>query len=140
MEFNKPVVSIITPAYNCKNTIAEAYNSIKAQTFSHWEWIIIEDHSTDDSFNYIKKIIEGDNRVTLLRTNCNSGAAVARNVGIEAARGRYISFLDADDLWMKNKLELQVEFMKSNDFELTCTNYQLLYSSGILKNFELQDT
>lgn len=138
MELNKPIISIITPAYNCKNTIAETYDSIKAQTFSHWEWIVIEDHSTDDSFEYIKDLVSNDSKVVLLQTTKNSGAAVARNVGINAAKGRFIAFLDADDLWLENKLEEQMDFMISNDYGLTYTDYYLLYKNKNMKKFILK--
>jgi teichuronic acid biosynthesis glycosyltransferase TuaG len=131
-------VSIITPAFNCKETILSTYESIKKQSFHSWEWIVVEDHSSDESFDYIKSIINDDDRVILLRTDCNSGAAAARNIGIKAANGRYISFLDADDLWMPNKLELQIGYMKDNNYELSCTNYQLLFGDGTVKEFELK--
>lgn len=138
MKNNKVEVSIITPAFNCRDTIKATYESINNQSFSNWEWIVIEDHSTDESFDYIKKMIANDDRVTLLRTDSNSGAAVARNVGIQAAKGRFISFLDADDLWMPDKLELQVKYMKQNGYALTCSNYQLLYKNGATKEFRLK--
>lgn len=138
MKRNAIEVSIITPAFNCKETILSTYESIKNQSFHSWEWIVVEDHSSDESFDYIKSIIDDDDRVILLRTDSNSGAAAARNIGIKVANGRYISFLDADDLWMPNKLELQIGYMKDNNYELSCTNYQLLFSDGTTKEFELK--
>lgn len=131
MEFNKPVISIITLAYNCKNTIAETYDSIETQTFSHCEWIIIEDHSTDDSFDFIKNLVSNDSKAVLFQTTKNSWAAVARNVGVNAAKGRFIAFMDADDLWLENKLEEQMDFMIANDYGLTYTDYYLLYKIKI---------
>ena len=133
-----PLVSIITPAYNCVSTIEETYKSILSQTFSDWEWIIVEDHSKDDSYNFIKKIIKDDTRVTLLQTEKNSGAAIARNAGIEKARGRFIAFLDADDLWKKEKLEHQVEFMLKNNYSFTFTNYDVLFPNGKIVNYEIK--
>ncbi|MGI6714007.1 MAG: glycosyltransferase family 2 protein [Bacilli bacterium] len=130
-----PQVSIITPAYNCKETIKETYESIKAQTFPAWEWVICEDHSRDDSLDYIQKMIEGDDRVVLLRTKKNSGAAIARNVAIEKARGRYIAFLDSDDLWKEEKLEKQIKFMQENNYAFTYTNYDLRYENGQCKQY-----
>ncbi len=138
MENTKIEVSIITPAFNCEKTILSTYESIKKQTFANWEWIVVEDHSTDNSFDFIKKITNGDNRVVLLRTESNSGAALARNIGIQASKGRFISFLDADDLWMAEKLESQISYMKINGYELSCTNYQLLYSDGSTREFVLK--
>lgn len=126
-------VSIITPAYNCKKTIKETYESIYAQTFSDWEWIVVDDHSNDGSFEYIKEITAGDNRVLVLQTPQNSGAAVARNLGIEKACGRYIAFLDSDDLWKKEKISHQIKYMQENNYFFTFTNYDLLYSNGKIK-------
>lgn len=100
----KPLVGIITPAFNCEETIRETYESIKNQTFESWEWIVIDDHSKDNTFNYIKEITKDDNRVFVLQTEKNCGAAIARNLGIEKACGRYIAFLDSDDLWKQEKL------------------------------------
>lgn len=131
-------VSIITPSFNCSKTILETYESIKKQTFSNWEWIVVDDCSTDGSFEFIKTITNGDNRVVLLKTESNGGAAIARNVGIGESKGRFISFLDADDLWLPNKLELQIAYMKDQQHELTFTNYRLLYSSGKMKEFRLK--
>ena len=132
---NNLLVSIITPAYNCKNTIQETYDSIRSQTYPFWEWIIVEDCSSDDSFECIKEMIKGDNRVILLRTNKNSGAAVARNKGIEVARGRYLAFLDADDFWNQKKLENQLSFMNKNAYAFTYTNYNLIFEDGRTKTF-----
>lgn len=129
-------VSIITPAYNCKNTIKETYESIKSQTFCSWEWIVVEDNSSDGSFEFIKEMIKHDKRVVLLKTSVNRGAAVARNIGIERASGRFIAFLDADDLWKENKLERQISFMLSNNYCFTYTNYDLLYDNGLVKQFK----
>ena len=127
------LVSIITPAYNCKKTIFDTYRSIAQQSCTDWEWIIVEDHSIDGSFEYISKMIKGDNRVTLLRTNENSGAAIARNIGIEKARGQYIAFLDSDDLWRKDKLLLQIEYMERNSYFFSFTNYEVKKSNGKIK-------
>lgn len=131
----KPIVSIITPAYNCANTIEETYSSIKSQTFSSWEWIVVEDCSKDKSFDCIKSIARDDSRIVVLKTEQNSGAAVARNLGIEKARGKYIAFLDADDYWDSNKLEKQLDFMVKNDVSFSYTDYRLLFNNGKTKNY-----
>lgn len=133
-----PVVSIITPAYNCINTIKEVYESLKSQTFSHWEWIVVEDYSNDESYKYIQHMTSGDARVRLFRTPKNSGAAVARNIGIENACGRFIAFLDADDLYKKDKLEKQIKFMEDNGYFFTFTNYDLMYGDGTKKQFRIK--
>ena len=126
----EPIVSIITPAYNCVSTIKETYESIKTQTFSSWEWVVVEDHSTDESYEFIKEMVKNDKRVVLLRTEKNGGAAVARNMGIEYAKGRFVAFLDADDLFKKDKLEKQIRFMEQNKYSFTFTDYDLLYPNG----------
>ena len=131
-------VNIITPAYKCKSTIRETYESIKQQTFSNWEWIIIEDNSPDDSFEFIQNMVKGDSRVVVLRTEKNSGAAVARNVGINYAKGRFIAFLDSDDLWLKDKLKLQLKFMKDSNYALTYTNYYVMDNNGKYKELRLK--
>ena len=133
-----PLVSIITPAFNCENTIKETYESIKNQSFYSWEWIIVEDHSNDNSFTIIKDIVKNDKRVIFFQTSKNSGAAIARNLGIRNAKGRYIAFLDADDLWEKEKLISQITFMEKNNYPFTFTNYDLLYCDGKIKKHRIK--
>ena len=135
MNMKKPVVSIITPAYNCANTIEKTYISIVSQSFSSWEWIVIEDCSKDNSYQVIESISTKDSRVVLLKTSKNSGAAVARNLGIEKAQGRYIAFLDADDCWDSTKLEKQLKFMNDNNYSFSYTNYRLLLKNGKTKDY-----
>lgn len=107
-------ITIITPAYNCRKTIEQTYKSVLAQTFSDWEWIVVDDCSPDDSFSYIKELTKNDNRVKVLQTLKNGGTAVARNIGLKHASGRYITFLDSDDLLDPNYLECQLEFIKEH--------------------------
>ena len=136
MSDSLPIVSIITPAYKCRETIRDTYESVKAQTFSSWEWIVIEDNSQDGTYEYLRGLLSNDPRLTLLRTDKNSGAAVARNLGIEKARGRYIAFLDSDDLWNPRKLELQLRFMEDNGHAFTFTNFDLLTKDGTIHHHE----
>ena len=129
------LVSIITPAYNCKNTIKGTYDSVLSQTFSNWEWIVVDDCSSDESFSYVKELTKGNSRVTVLQTPKNGGTAIARNIGLKHARGRYITFLDSDDLLDSNYLECQLEFMKEHGplisagyrrkAKHTCTNFSV---------------
>ena len=109
-----PTVSIITPAYKCKDTIKATYESVASQIFSSWEWIVIDDCSPDDSFSYIKELVKSDDRVIVLQTSKNGGSAVARNIGLKHSSGRYLTFLDSDDLLDPNYLECQLNFMKEN--------------------------
>lgn len=126
----KPLVSVITPAFNCEKTIIETYNSIKNQTCSSWEWIVVDDCSKDNTFKTIKKLCETDDRIKLFVTEQNGGAATARNIGIEKAQGRYISFLDSDDVFKPDKLEQQINFMKEANCAFSFTDYDILYSNG----------
>ena len=96
-------VSVITPMYNCEKFISETIESVLNQTYTNWEMIIIDDCSTDKSKQIVKQYIERDKRIRLIALNENSGAAVARNKGIEVSSGRFIAFLDGDDLWEPNK-------------------------------------
>lgn len=128
-----PFVSIITPAYNCEKTIEETYKSIKEQTLDSWEWLVIEDHSKDESFHVLQNLSKLDRRIHLLRTDANSGAVVARNVGIREAIGQYLAFLGADDSWDAEKLARQIDFMKENRIALSFTNYNVLAPDGTKK-------
>ena len=128
-------VSVITPAYNCVDTFAETCESVLSQTFFEWEWIIVEDHSADGTLELIKKLTTKDKRIIVVQTPHNSGAATARNLGIEKASGKYIAFLDADDTWEKDKLEKQISFMEQGDFAISYSKYNLLYSNGKIKKY-----
>ena len=126
----KPAVSIIMPAYNSQEFIERAISSVSGQSFSGWELIIIDDASSDSSLDIIDKWTVSDERVHLIRLKDNSGAAVARNVGIEAANGRYIAFLDSDDSWFPNKLEQQLKFMDQRNSEFSCGSYHIVRPDG----------
>ena len=108
------LVSIITPAYNCEKTISETYNSVLAQSFSSWEWIVVDDCSTDNSLSLIKELTKNDKRVIVLQMLKNSGTSAARNAGLRKATGRYITFLDADDCLDPDYLSCQLEFIKDH--------------------------
>lgn len=124
-------VSIITPNYNGEAFIAETIQSVLNQDFVGWELIIIDDNSSDESI----KIIESfhDDRIQLVRLDKNQGAAIARNEGIRQATGRWIAFLDGDDVWMSNKLSEQISFMRNNNYAFTYTAYEKMneYSQKI---------
>ena len=108
------LISIITPSYNSKETINHTYNCVFLQTLSNWQWIIVDDCSTDGSFELIKELTKDDERIIVLQTPKNSGSAAARNIGLKHASGRYITFLDSDDFLDSNYLECQLEFMKEH--------------------------
>ena len=118
---NNEVISIIVPVYNAHNYIKETVNSVLNQTYSEFELILIDDGSTDDSIEIIKAF--DDKRIVLLQ-NDKKGAYAARNFGIKNAKGRYIAFLDADDVWNNSKLQKTYDFMKANDAGFVFTAYE----------------
>ena len=130
-----PIVSIITPAYNASKTILETYESIKSQTFSDWEWIITNDCSKDNTLEILNKIAEDDPRVIIINAKVNGGAALSRNLAIEKAKGRYIAFLDADDLWVPTKLEKQIKYMLDNGYACVCSNYEVFSDDGTVYTY-----
>ncbi|CAM3614025.1 glycosyltransferase family 2 protein [Halomonas lysinitropha] len=125
-----PDVSIITPVFNATPHLEETLNSVLAQSSPDWEHILIDDGSQDGSAAIIKRYAASDSRITLIRLEKNAGAAVARNAGIEAAKGRFIAFLDSDDLWLPEKLSAQVAFMESTGAALSYTGYEVMKEDG----------
>ena len=119
------LVSIITPSYNSAKFISQTIESVLAQTYQDWEMIIVDDVSLDNSNNIIEEYINKDSRIKLIKLEKNSGPAVTRNRAIEEAKGRYISFLDADDLWHPEKLEKQILFMNKYNLCFTYSSYNL---------------
>lgn len=126
----KPLISIITPAFNCELTIQQTYNSIKNQTYINWEWVITEDCSDDRTYSKLMKLKEQDSRIKVLKNAKNSGAAVSRNNSISHAKGRYLAFIDADDLWVPEKLEKQFLFMEHYKVDFSFTAYELIDEQG----------
>ena len=118
-----PQVSIITPTYNCAKFIVQTIESVQAQTFTDWEMIISDDCSTDDTLKVIEPYLNSDARIKYICNDKNSGAAITRNNALRVAQGRWIAFLDSDDLWMPAKLEQQIAFMESNGYAFSYTDY-----------------
>lgn len=114
-------VSIITPCYNSSKFLEKTIQSVLNQKFTDWEWLITDDYSSDDSVEIIKNI--NDPRIILTIAEKNGGAGRARNLSLEKAQGKYITFLDADDFWEPNFLEEMVSFMKKEKAELAYSNY-----------------
>lgn len=127
---NQPLVSIITPCYNSEVFIEGTIKSVINQTYENWEMLITDDGSIDNSIKIIESYISKDSRIKLFKIK-NSGAAVARNTSIKHALGKYIAFLDSDDLWFSKKLEKQILFMEKNNHALTYTSYQKITEEGI---------
>lgn len=122
------MISIIVPVYNAEKYIEETINSVLNQTYSDFELILVDDVSTDNSIAIISKF--NDSRIRLIALDENSGAYAARNRGLAEAKGEYISFLDADDLWMPEKLEREAAFMKSEKAGFVFTGYEFADSNG----------
>lgn len=133
---NNDLVSIIMPAYNCDDFIGITLDSVIAQTYKNWEVIVVDDCSTDNTAAVVKSYIEKDPRIKYHKLERNSGAAVARNTAIDIARGRFIAFLDSDDVWLPTKLEKQIRFMLLNGYNFTCTSYTKIDEKGnLLKDY-----
>lgn len=130
-------VSIVMPVFNSNKYLSEAIESVLQQTFTSWELIIVDDHSTDGSINIIKKYADEDSRIIPIFLPKNVGAAAARNTGIACRRGRYLAFLDSDDIWLKQKLEIQLSFMKTNNYSFSYTSYNLINQNGKKMNREV---
>lgn len=125
---NEELVSIIMPTYNCAKFIGETIKSVIAQTYSNFELIIVDDCSKDNTKDVVNSF--DDERIKYHRLEKNSGAAVARTTAMNMAKGKYMAFLDSDDLWMENKLEHQLKFMKDNNYNITCTAYEQVNENG----------
>ncbi|MEK4065689.1 glycosyltransferase family 2 protein [Peribacillus sp. FSL R5-0717] len=124
------LVSIITPTYNSERFIRETIESVRNQSYQDWEMIIVDDCSNDNTCNIIKTFYKEDTRIKLVMLKKNSGAAVARNTAISKAKGRFIAFLDGDDLWDPLKLEKQLDFMVKNNCAFSFTKYRIITESG----------
>lgn len=116
-------VSIITPTYNSERFIAETILSVQAQTYQDWEMIIVDDCSTDRTAEIVASFQEKDSRIKYFYNSTNKGSALSRNLALQKAKGKWIAFLDSDDLWHPEKLEKQIEFMTKNNYHFSYTNY-----------------
>ena len=115
-------VSIVMPSYNTGRFISETIESILAQSYSDWELIIVDDCSKDNTDDVVTQYLV-DARIRYIKNETNSGAAVSRNRALREAKGKWIAFLDSDDLWEPDKLEKQIAFMENNGYHFSYTNY-----------------
>lgn len=129
---NNDLVSIIMPSYNCGRYVEQTIRSVEAQTYQKWEITFVDDCSSDDTIIKVRKLREKDSRIRLFQNKMNSGAAVSRNNALREAKGRWIAFLDSDDLWEPTKLEKQVRFMEENGYRFSYTCYQEMDADGKL--------
>jgi len=121
--YDDALVSIVTPAYRAAAFIAETIGSVLAQTYSHLELLVVDDCSPDDTAAVVQAAASRDSRIRLLPQPRNAGPAAARNRALAEARGRWIAFLDSDDLWLPRKLELQLPFHRAQGAKISCTDF-----------------
>ena len=132
------MVSIIMPSYNCGKYVEETIRCVQAQTYKNWEIVFVDDCSTDDTIRIVNMLREQDKRIRLYQNRGNMGAAVARNHALQEAKGRWIAFLDSDDLWEPTKLEKQVRFMEANGYAFSYTCYEEVDENGISYGVEVR--
>lgn len=127
------MISIIVPVYKAEKFIMATMECVRAQTYSDWELILVEDGGSDKTADLINAYIEKyqETRIRLIRQPDNTGAARARNKGLQESRGRYIAYLDADDLWMPEKLEHELRFLKEKDAAFVFTGYEFADENGV---------
>lgn len=128
-----PLVSIVMPAYRAERHITTSIQSVIGQSHVDWELIVVDDHSPDATTDLVSIWSDRDPRIRLVRLSKNSGPAGARNAGINVARGRYIAFLDSDDVWLPRKLEVQIAEMALQDAAFSCTSYEVFKGDQTLR-------
>lgn len=133
----KDMVSIIMPSYNTAKYIGKSINSVIKQTYKNWELIIVDDCSNDNTDSIVNKFLI-DERIKYFKNKKNSGAAISRNKALKEAKGRWIAFLDSDDLWVDNKLEKQINFMKKNNYSYSYSYYQEISEQGKSLQIEIR--
>jgi len=122
--------TIITPIYNAEEFLEETLKSILKQTYTNWESILINDNSTDKSLEIANKFVQLDPRFKVINKTESGGAAKARNAGIKEAKGRFIAFLDSDDVWFSEKLAVQISFMKKKGIAFSYSSYHFITEQG----------
>ena len=135
------LVSVIMPYYNKKNYFLKSINSVLKQTYINLEILIVYDDQNRDDLEYIESCIKNDSRVKIILNENNKGAAHSRNKAISIARGEYIAFLDCDDYWETNKIEIQLNFMLTHGYDFSHTTYQVInYEEKIVRIIRAQET
>ncbi|MFH6961036.1 glycosyltransferase family 2 protein [Flavobacterium plurextorum] len=124
------LVSILTPTFNAEKFIRATIESVQKQTYENWEMILVDDASTDQTAKIIADFAQNESRIKLYQLQTNTGNGFARNKALEKASGKYIAFLDADDLWFPTKLEKQILFLKTNNLPFTFSFYDCIDEEG----------
>lgn len=127
---SSPLVSIVMPSYNSDATISDSIQSVLNQSYTNWELIITDDCSSDNTLLIIEHYIGLDQRIKLIKNVSNFGAGFSRNKSIEMAKGKYIAFLDSDDIWNADKLSKQISFMEKGQYLFTFSSYQKFSNKG----------
>ncbi|WP_289664015.1 glycosyltransferase family 2 protein [Flavobacterium panacagri] len=133
------LVSILTPTYNTEKFIRATIESVQNQTYKYWEMILVDDGSTDQTVSVIEEFAQNDSRIKLFKLEKNSGNGFARNVALDKASGKYIAYLDSDDLWSFDKLEKQVQFLKTNNLHFTFSYYNCIDEEGNTLNRRVEN-
>lgn len=123
IDMEQSLVSIITPTYNSEKFIEDTIKSVLEQNYTNWEMIIVDDCSKDKTVEFVENLVKGNKNFKLISLKENVGAGVARNIAIKKAVGKYIAFLDSDDIWDEKKLEKQIKFMEDNSYYFTFTDF-----------------
>lgn len=129
-----PVVSVVMPAYNTEKYIQEAVSSIKNQTFRDWELLVVDDCSTDQTYEILLKLAQEDARIRIIRNHTNCGAAMSRNIAFSQCSGKYVALLDSDDLWEPEKLEKQVICAEKTGADIVYCSYSIIDECGRKKS------
>lgn len=124
------LVSVVVPCYNCEKFVGDTIESVLNQTFENWELILVDDCSSDSTFEVISGFANKDSRIVAMKMPVNGGAGAARNLALDNARGQYIAFLDSDDVWFNNKLERQLDALKDEKYAICHTSYIVVDEKG----------
>ena len=127
---NTPVVSVVMPAYNAATYLPNTVQSVLEQSFKDLELLIVDDASSDHTFEVVEKLSATDSRITYIKLDENQGVANARNVGVQHSRGEYVAFLDSDDIWLPDKLKIQLTFMQQHQVDFSYCSYEVVDDHG----------
>lgn len=131
---SQPLISVIMPCYNMASYVSDSIKSVIAQTYPHWELLIVDDASSDETVNIIKSYAQADFRIKFAIKKQNSGISDTRNQCIQMAQGQFLAFLDADDIWHPEKLEKQLSFMLAKNIGFTYSTYDWIDEDGKIMN------
>ena len=134
MKTENELISIIIPMYNCSPYFDETISSVIAQTYANWEALCVDDCSTDDTYQKALSYAEKDPRIKVYKNEKNAGPSLSRNFALEKSSGRYVAFLDSDDVWMPEKLQKQLNFMEKTGASVCITDYMTIEEDGTFRN------